>query len=75
MVPGLVPHLDLHLVYHRRKKSKGTLVWYSQGSALGALFGVGYGFLEKEGLSKSSGKMANPKVFIFLGRQEKEYGF
>ena len=75
MVPELVPHLDLRPGLSQKKKEQRYfgLVFF-RGSALGALFGVGYGFLEKEGLFKSSGRNGKPQGYLFSwDSKEKEY--
>ena len=49
------------------EEKRAKVLWSGilRGSALGALFGVGYGFLEKEGLFKSSGRNGKPQGYLF----------
>ena len=49
------------------EEKRAKVLWSGilRGSALGALFGVGYGFLEKEGVLKSSGRNDKPQGYLF----------
>ncbi len=49
------------------EEKRAKVLWSGilRGSALGALFGVGYEFLEKEGVLKSSGRNDKPQGYLF----------
>ena len=77
MVPGLVPHLDLRPGLSQKKKERRYFGLVFSGVLLsGALFGVGYGFLEKEGILKSSGRNGKPQGYLFSwDSKKKSMGF
>ena len=54
------------------KRSKVLWSGILRGSTLGALFGVGYDFLEKEGVLKSSRKDENSQGYLFSWHQRRK---
>ena len=54
------------------KRSKVLWSGILRGSTLGALFGVGYDFLEKEGVLKSSRKDENSQGYLFSWDQRRK---
>ena len=54
------------------KRSKVLWLGILRGSTLGALFGVGYDFLEKEGVLKSSRKDENSQGYLFSWDQRRK---
>ena len=54
------------------KRSKVLWSGILRGSALGALFGIGYGFLEKEGVLNSSREEGNSQGYLFSWDQRRK---
>ena len=70
---GIRASLGLALWFMTEEK-RSKVLWSNilRGSTLGTLFGVGYDFLEKEGVLKSSRKDENSQGYLFSWDQRRK---